>query len=53
MSKSPPGTRKDRDTEQLERFKKTAREQEVDESPGAFERSFNRILPTVKSPPEK
>jgi hypothetical protein len=32
------------DPEQLERFKQMAREVEVDESPEAFERAFNKVV---------
>ena len=40
----PPPT----DPEQLKRFKKMAREVEVDESEGAMDRAFNKV---IKSPP--
>lgn len=36
-------------TEQLERFKETARELGVDESPGALDRAFQKIDPKATS----
>jgi hypothetical protein len=38
--------------EQFKRFIKTAREVEVDESPGALERALDRVIsPSQKKPP--
>lgn len=42
-------TPKPDDPEQLERFKRTAREVAVDESEGAFDRAFDRVAGNAKS----
>jgi hypothetical protein len=39
--------RKDSDPEQLERFKRTAREVEADETPGALDRVFDEKLKQI------
>jgi hypothetical protein len=54
MPRKPTRPRKDSDPEQLERFKQTAREAEADESKGAMDRAFDRVVrPKPDSKPDK
>lgn len=53
MPRKPPPGRKTSDPEQLKRFKKMAREVEVDESAGAMDRAFNKILRPKAEKPDK
>lgn len=39
--------------EQLERFKQTAREVGVDETPGAFDKAFNSVIPQRSAQPQE
>jgi hypothetical protein len=43
------------DPEQLKRFKEMARQVEVDESEGAMDRAFNKVIlrPTAQSPSDR
>ena len=43
MPRKPPRPRKTSDPEQLKRFIATAREVDVDEQPGAFDRAFKKV----------
>jgi hypothetical protein len=48
--KASPKPKDKPDKEQSARFIETARELEVDESGGAFERSLDRVLPRPRNP---
>jgi hypothetical protein len=52
MPRKPAAPRPKTDPEQLKRFIDMAREVEVDESPGAFDRAFNEVV-RPKPPPKK
>lgn len=47
-AKSKRKDQKNTDKEQSERFKKTARDLQADESGEAFRRAFDKIVPTKK-----
>lgn len=41
------------DSEQLKRFKEMAREVEVDETPAALDRAFNKVIPPKRAETKK
>lgn len=54
MTRKSQRSRKDSDPDQLKRFKEMAREVEVDEGDGAFDRAFGKIVkPARNKPTEK
>jgi hypothetical protein len=50
MPRKPPRPRKTSDPEQLKRFIATAREVEVDESDGALDRAFKKVIGKKAAP---
>jgi hypothetical protein len=48
MPRKPAAPRPRQDEEQLKRFKDMAREVEVDESSGGFDRAFDRVISGTK-----
>jgi hypothetical protein len=52
MARKPPRPRQKTDPEQHKRFLEMAREVEVDESPKAFDRAFEKVI-RPKKPAEK
>jgi hypothetical protein len=49
MPRKPPRPRQTTDPEQHKRFIDMAREVEVDETPGAFDRAFRKVVPARTS----
>lgn len=50
MPRKPQRPRPKNDPEQHKRFIDMAREVEVDETEGALDRAFNRVLPNLSAP---
>lgn len=57
MPRRPPSERKTSDPQQLKRFKAMAREVEADESEGAMDRAFKKVVrppgPKKTAPPKR